>query len=93
MKTFVLYMLIASVMGEEASVVETGYNVDSTTKDPTIDLTFTGENLLKDCKIWWDGCRTCTVKDGRIGRCTREKCTIKTEAFCTTKEITDENLE
>ena len=31
-------------------------------------------DIPKDCISWFDGCNICTVKDGRLGACTRKYC-------------------
>jgi hypothetical protein len=37
---------------------------------------------LKDCLVWFDGCNTCTVENGRIHMCTEQECTEFAEPKC-----------
>ena len=41
--------------------------------------------IPEGCTSWFDGCNTCTVKDGEIGGCTKMACkTTTSEAACRT---------
>jgi hypothetical protein len=72
-------------MAAEAAVIKPE-TLDATTKDPTTDLTFKGNDMLLDCRTWFDGCNRCSVRDGRIGRCGRTYCRTRGTAYCMIKE-------
>ena len=53
MKILPLVILTSSIAGLTTA------EYDTTTKDPTKDLSFEKDSLLKDCSLWFDGCNTC----------------------------------
>ena len=88
MKLIPCVMLVSSIMAKWKDP-----EYDATYKDPRKDLTFEKDNLLKDCSLWFDGCNTCSVIDGKIARCTRQWCRRKKEAYCKTFVLTADNLD
>ena len=53
-----------------------------------------GECVPKNCNIWNDGCNTCTIKDGKLSKCTEQKCIEKKrqgkcDSYSTDKPIKD----
>ena len=88
MKISALAMMVSSIM---AYYKDPEY--DATYKDPRKDLSFDKDNLLDNCKLWFDGCNTCSVIDGKIARCTRKWCRRKGQAYCKTFAVTTDNLD
>ena len=57
----------------------TQYNVNFELKPPEpIDP----NTIPADCKLWYDGCNTCSVLNGVIGRCTHTMCIREDNAHC-----------
>jgi hypothetical protein len=40
------------------------------------------KEIPKNCATWYDGCNTCSVKDGKVGFCTRRMCLRIGEPSC-----------
>ena len=38
--------------------------------------------MLESCAQWFNGCNFCDVKDGVLGQCTRNKCTLYRKPYC-----------
>ena len=42
----------------------------------------TKQKALEKCAQWFNGCNYCDVQDGKLGKCTRNKCTLFRRPFC-----------
>ena len=57
----------------------TQYNVNFELKPPEpVDP----NTIPADCKLWYDGCNTCAVLNGVLGRCTRTMCFREDNPHC-----------
>jgi hypothetical protein len=69
---FIIFLLATSVV---ACVMDEHGNVDIP-KEEAAPIN-TGK-----CTLFFDGCNTCRVEDGRITSCTKMYCSEKSEAYC-----------
>lgn len=44
------------------------------------------DKIPSDCQIWYDGCNTCTLKNGKKNGCTRKMCFQKGTPHCQLSE-------
>lgn len=53
----------------------------------------TRKEKLQGCTSWYDGCNTCTVKDGELNGCTDRYCIHRDTPACERYEMTDKMKE
>ncbi len=68
MKTWLILAIILF------SIVAAGCTVNNSDEKNKVDLS--------NCKIYYDGCNTCDVLDGKIIQCTERVCTKYGESKC-----------
>ena len=75
--------VVVNVQGETTQSGEdnrwTQYNVNFELRPP---VPVDPNTIPADCKLWYDGCNTCSVLNGVLGRCTRTMCFREDNPHC-----------
>lgn len=77
MKTF--YQMTAALfvcLGLTACGANSMFEAETMDADGAAQVARTGKTgeMPEGCVSWFDGCNTCTVKDGEVGACTKKAC-------------------
>lgn len=60
--------------------VSSGWNPEEPVSSPPAKPNYKG--IPFNCLSWFDGCNTCTVRNGQIGGCTRKFCSEISQSYC-----------